>query len=144
MLTEFTPVAALAGGALIGLGASVMLLFNGRIAGISGVYKGILRPVPGDLFWRIAFVGGLVAAGLALMFLAPSAVAPTQARSIGMTAIAGLVVGVGVTMGNGCTSGHGVCGLSRFSRRSLLATVTFMATGMATATAIQVMFGGSL
>ncbi|MFT6144304.1 MAG: putative membrane protein YedE/YeeE [Myxococcota bacterium] len=144
MFTEFTPLSALAGGALIGLAASVMLLSTGRIAGISGIYKGILRPVQGDLLWRIAFMAGLVAAGGVLMFVAPSAIENTQTRSIGVTAIAGLVVGVGVTMGNGCTSGHGVCGLSRFSRRSLVATLTFLATGMATATAIQVFFGGSL
>jgi uncharacterized membrane protein YedE/YeeE len=108
MFTEFTPLSALAGGALIGLAASVMLLSTGRIAGISGIYKGILRPVQGDLLWRIAFMAGLVAAGGVLMFVAPSAIENTQTRSIGVTAIAGLVVGVGVTMGNGCTSGHGV------------------------------------
>jgi uncharacterized membrane protein YedE/YeeE len=144
MLAEFTPISALAGGALIGLAASVMLLSMGRIAGISGIYKGILRPVPGDLAWRLAFVGGLMAAGIALMFVAPSTIEATQTRSLGITAIAGLLVGVGVTMGNGCTSGHGVCGLSRMSRRSVVATATFMATGAATATAIQVFFGGSL
>lgn len=144
MITQFTPLSAIAGGALIGLGASVMLLSTGRIAGISGIYKGILRPVQGDLLWRVAFIVGLVAAGAVMMVIAPSAVDATASRSLGVTALAGLVVGVGVTMGNGCTSGHGVCGLSRMSRRSLLATVTFMATGVATATAVQMLFGGSL
>jgi len=143
-IINFTPVTALLGGALIGLAASFLLLANGRIAGISGIYKGVLRPVEGDFGWRTAFVGGLIGAGLLFFLFMPSAIASTASRSVGVTAVAGLVVGVGVSMGNGCTSGHGVCGLSRFSRRSLVATLTFMATGFITATVIQVVFGGIL
>ena len=141
---EFTPFTALAGGALIGLAASLMMLATGRIAGISGIYKGLLRPVEGDVAWRAAFVGGLLAGGLAVGLFVPGAVSSSELRSLPVTALAGLVVGVGVTMGNGCTSGHGVCGLSRFSTRSLVATVSFMATGVGTATAIQLLFGGVL
>jgi len=141
-MTEFTPISAIAGGALIGLSASWMLLANGRIAGISGVYSGLLRPKAGDIGWRAAFTFGLVLAGFAFVLLQPSAIAATDSRSLGMTVLAGLLVGFGVRMGNGCTSGHGVCGLSRFSRRSLVATLTFMFTGMVTASALQLLGGG--
>ncbi len=140
----FTPVTALLGGALIGLAASVMLLFNGRIAGISGVYGGLLKPRAGDIGWRASFLGGLLAAGLLLALFAPQTVQPSAHRSIPITVVAGLLVGFGVRMGNGCTSGHGVCGLSRMSRRSLVATLTFLATGFLTATAIQIFAGGAL
>ncbi len=141
---NFTPLSALLGGALIGLGASAMLLFNGRIAGISGIFGGLLPPKPGDIDWRVAFVGGLVVGGFLLMLLAPQTIATSDSRSLAATAVAGLVVGFGVRMGNGCTSGHGVCGLTRFSPRSLVATITFMATGAATASAIQIFAGGVL
>lgn len=124
---------SLAGGALIGLAATVMLAFNGRIAGISGIVSGLLTPKAGDVSWRAAFVAGLLAAGLALAPLLPGNFAATSPRSLVLVGIAGLFVGYGVRLGNGCTSGHGVCGLSRFSPRSLVATLTFMATGMATA-----------
>ena len=127
----FTPGPALAGGVLIGIAAALLLLLNGRIAGISGILGGLLRPVRGDVGWRIAFVAGLVAApwlyaGLAV--LAPPQIdAPYSAL-----ALAGLLVGVGTRYGGGCTSGHGVCGLSRWSARSLAATLAFMGAGVAT------------
>ena len=143
-MDAFTPVSALAGGALIGLAASLMLVLNGRIAGISGVFGGLLRPRAGDIGWRVAFVGGLLLAGAVLGVLAPEMVAPTPDRSVLATALAGLIVGFGVRMGNGCTSGHGVCGLSRLSRRSIVATAAFMATGFLTASLIQVLAGGVL
>ncbi|MFT5683342.1 MAG: putative membrane protein YedE/YeeE [Myxococcota bacterium] len=143
-MEHFTPFSALAGGALIGLAASMMLLLSGRIAGISGIYGGLLQRRAGDQAWRVAFVGGLLLAGLGFMVLAPDVIAATSSRSIGATALAGLVVGFGVRMGSGCTSGHGVCGLTRFSPRSLVATLTFMGTGFITATLIQVMSGGVL
>lgn len=142
--SDFTPYSAAAGGALIGLSASLMLLANGRIAGISGIFGGLLSPKQGDIAWRLAFVLGLALAGVLALFSAPEWIAVSDTRSMAATVIAGLVVGFGVRMGNGCTSGHGVCGLSRFSKRSLIATLTFMATGMATATAIQVFAGGAL
>ncbi len=142
--TDFTPWSALAGGALIGLSASLMLLANGRIAGISGIFGGLLSPKAGDIAWRLAFVLGLAAAGIAMYLSAPELIQVSETRSMAATVVAGLLVGFGVRMGNGCTSGHGVCGLSRFSKRSLIATLTFMATGAVTATGIQILAGGAL
>ncbi len=140
----FTPLSALAGGALIGLAASLFLYANGRIAGISGVYGGLLHPRAGDIGWRLAFVGGLLGAGVMVAMVQPALIAATPHRSVLATVVAGLLVGFGVRLGNGCTSGHGVCGLTRFSKRSLVATVSFMATGMFTATLIQLLRGGVL
>ena len=128
---HFTPWSALAGGMLIGLAAALLILFNGRIAGISGIVGGLLRPRQGDLGWRIAFLGGLIGTPLLWqLWLALPAVridAGTPAL-----VVAGLLVGVGVRYGAGCTSGHGVCGLSRWSPRSLAATCVFMAAGFLT------------
>lgn len=144
MSPDFTPLSAMAGGALIGLAASMMLWMNGRIAGISGIYGGLLDNRRGDLAWRFAFVLGLVGAGAVMLLTSDGMVAATDSRSVVTTAIAGLLVGFGVRLGSGCTSGHGVCGLTRFSRRSIVATLTFMGTGMATASAIQFFGGGAL
>ena len=132
----FTPWSALAGGALIGLAAALLLLLNGRIAGISGVLGGLLKPASGDIAWRAAFVLGLVAAPLAdgLVALAP---APLIEASNLTLIVAGLLVGVGTRYGAGCTSGHGVCGVSRLSPRSLVATACFMGAGFATVFAIR-------
>ncbi len=136
-MQNFTPVTALAGGALIGLAASALLLFTGRIAGISGIVGGLLRPERGEWSWRAAFLAGLLAGGLALLAFLPDAiVAPT--RPYGVLAGAGLMVGFGARLGRGCTSGHGVCGISRLSARSVMGTMTFMATGVATVTALRV------
>lgn len=129
--TAFTPLAATAGGALIGLATAVFLFFNGRIAGISGVIGGLLAPVRGDVAWRLAFVIGLLGAPTAWLMLAAVPAVQIDA-SWGALVAAGLLVGVGTRYASGCTSGHGVCGLSRLSARSLVATVTFMATGFAT------------
>ena len=137
-------VLPLAGGALIGLAASLMLLFNGRIAGISGIFGGLLKPKGGDIDWRLAFVGGLLVGGVILALVAPDTLAISEHRSVAATLVGGLVVGFGVRMGNGCTSGHGVCGLSRFSRRSVVATASFMTTGIVTASLIHILAGGSL
>jgi len=126
---DFTPWSALAGGALIGLAASVLLLGLGRIAGISGIVGGLLSPNKGDVSWRAAFVIGLVLAGLVMWLVSPGSFSGSP-RSLALVAVAGTLVGVGTRIGNGCTSGHGVCGLSRLSVRSLVATVTFIATGM--------------
>lgn len=127
----FTPVASLAGGALIGLAAALFVLFNGRIAGISGVLGGLLRPARGDVAWRIAFIGGIVVAPwVYLLFTAW----PVPRIDAGWTVLvlAGLLVGVGTRYGAGCTSGHGVCGMSRLSPRSLVATLAFMGAGFVT------------
>jgi uncharacterized membrane protein YedE/YeeE len=128
---NFTPWASLTGGLLIGLATAVLLLFNGRIAGISGILGGLLRPVKGDIKWRIAFVLGLVLAPLAFSLLAPLPKAQIDADSSALI-VAGLLVGLGTRYGSGCTSGHGVCGLSRLSPRSFVATAFFMGAGFIT------------
>jgi uncharacterized membrane protein YedE/YeeE len=123
---------ALAGGVLIGVAATWLLWFNGRIAGISGMAGGVLFPVRGDTAWRVAFLVGLVgAAGLYLQFV-PGAFEPRVGFPRWALVVGGLLVGFGTRMGNGCTSGHGVCGLGRLSVRSLAAVSTFMATAIAT------------
>lgn len=127
----FTPGSALAGGALIGAAASLLLLLNGRVAGISGIVAALLSPVRGEIAWRLAFVAGLLGGGLLLAFAWPAAFASAAERSPGMLVLAGLLVGYGTRLGSGCTSGHGVCGIGRLSPRSLVATVVFMATGIA-------------
>ena len=127
----FTPWTALAGGLLIGLAAAVFILFNGRIAGISGILGGLLRAQPGDVGWRLAFLLGLLAAPLLYGLFAELPVATIEAGE-GSLVAAGLLVGVGTRYGAGCTSGHGVCGISRMSPRSLVATAAFMLAGFVT------------
>lgn len=143
-MENFTPFASLAGGILIGLSAAVLLVFNGRIAGISGILGGLLQRDREEVPWRAVFVGALVIGGVVYAALAPQAFAVGIDRSAFAIAAAGLLVGFGTRLGNGCTSGHGVCGMSRFSRRSLVATLTFMATGAATVFTVQHVFGGAL
>jgi uncharacterized membrane protein YedE/YeeE len=123
---------ALFGGALIGLASMLLLLGNGRIAGISGIAGGLLQRATADRTWRLAFIGGLAATGLVAALGAPTAIGP-PVRSIAAVVVAGWLVGFGTRLGSGCTSGHGVCGLSRWSGRSLIAVATFMATGAITA-----------
>jgi uncharacterized membrane protein YedE/YeeE len=127
----FSPWAALAGGVLIGLATAIFALFNGRIAGISGVIGGLLRPARGDVAWRAAFVIGLMASPLLYAAVAPLPV-PRFDASFAALVVAGLLVGIGTRYGAGCTSGHGVCGLSRLSVRSLAATLAFMGAGFVT------------
>ena len=141
-MASFTPFASLAGGILIGLSASMMLLLGGRVAGVSGIAGGCLGLLRGDVSWRVAFLVGLVAGGAVLEVAAPGAIAFALDRSLPVLAVAGLLVGFGTRLGSGCTSGHGVCGLSRGSLRSLVATMTFMATGFATAALITLWLGG--
>ena len=136
---SFTPWPALAGGALIGLAAALLLLLNGRGAGISGVLGGLLKPAKGDIAWRAAFVLGLVGAPLAYLLFARLPVSRIDAEYAALIA-AGLLVGVGTRYGSGCTSGHGVCGLARLSPRSLAATACFMASGFATVFVIRHLF----
>ncbi|OYW62533.1 MAG: hypothetical protein B7X99_14230 [Rhizobiales bacterium 17-65-6] len=141
MITDFTPYASLFGGILIGLGAVILMAFNGRIAGMTAMLGGVLEPKSPDSPWRLAFLAGAIAAPLIATLLGAefSFASPTTGVVL---AIGGVIVGVGVTYGSGCTSGHGVCGLARLSPRSLVATLTFMATTFATVTLIRHGFGG--
>jgi len=139
---HFTPWSALAGGALIGLAASLLLVALGRVAGISGILSGLLMPVRGDIAWRALFVVGLLLSGLVARVLSPELVT-TSPRSMLTIAAAGLLVGVGTRLGNGCTSGHGVCGISRASPRSLVATVTFIASGIVAVLLTRLLGGGA-
>ena len=136
----FTPLPALAGGLLIGLAAALFILFNGRIAGISGILGGLLKPLRGDPGWRIAFLAGLVGAPLAYVLFAPLPT-PTIDASPAALVLAGLLVGAGTRYGSGCTSGHGVCGISRLSVRSLVATATFVAGGFLTVFVVRHLLG---
>jgi uncharacterized membrane protein YedE/YeeE len=129
--SHFTPWASLAGGVLIGTAAAMLVLLNGRIAGISGIVGGLLTPRRSEIAWRLAFVAGLFAAPLIMLLLGQS-VTPRIDAGFGLLVLAGLLVGIGTSYGSGCTSGHGVCGLSRLSLRSLIATATFMLAGIAT------------
>jgi len=128
---HFTPLASFGGGLLIGLGAAVLLLANGRVAGVSGIAGGLLRPARGDIGWRLAFILGLLAAPLG--WLALQAMPPAQIdHTPVLLAVSGLLVGVGTRFGSGCTSGHGVCGIARLSPRSIVATLCFVAAGFVT------------
>lgn len=130
-ITEFTPWAALAGGILIGLSALLMMLFNGRIAGISGIVGNLSSSRGPDLAWRLAFVAGLVGAAFAFLQLAPASALKIQIdASLPTMVLAGLIVGIGTRLGRGCTSGHGVCGMGRMSPRSITATLVFMAVAI--------------
>ena len=135
---------ALIGGALIGLAVAFLLLTNGRLLGVSGIIFGLLRPQRGQVEWRLAFVTGLLVGGCLLVLVYPEAFSLAADRSLGAVACAGLLVGFGTRLGNGCTSGHGVCGVSRFSGRSICATVTFIATGVATVFVIKTWLGGTI
>ena len=128
---HFTPWTSLAGGLLIGVAVAMFVLLNGRVAGVSGIVGGLVPARAGDIGWRFAFIGGLLVAP-AVMRLAGPSVVPRIDASFPMLVAAGLAVGIGTSYGSGCTSGHGVCGISRLSPRSLVATAAFMLAGMAT------------
>jgi uncharacterized membrane protein YedE/YeeE len=130
---QFTPWASLAGGILLGLASALFILVNGRILGISGILGGLLRPKSPDTGWRVAFMLGMLAAPATLAWVAPAGLVavPRIDAGYGLVVVAGLLVGYGTRLGSGCTSGHGVCGLSRLSPRSLVATGSFMAAGFA-------------
>jgi uncharacterized membrane protein YedE/YeeE len=140
---NFTPLPALAGGLLIGTSAALTLLLKGRIAGISGIVGGLLKPSHGDASWRALFVVGLLTAPLLTMLYSghlPEVTATVSNRAL---VTAGLLVGFGTRLGHGCTSGHGVCGLARRSQRSLVATLTFMSTGALTVFVMRHLLGGA-
>jgi uncharacterized protein len=137
---SITPWASLAGGALIGLATAMFVLLNGRIAGVSGILGGLLRPARGDIAWRIAFLGGLILAAPAYGLLTALPEVRIDA-GYGILVVAGLLVGIGTRYGGGCTSGHGVCGVSRLSPRSVAATAAFMATGFITVFVVRHLLG---
>ena len=130
---NFTPWASLGGGLVLGLAAALFILLNGRILGISGILGGLLLPRLGDIGWRISFLLGMAVAPTVFAWLAPAdfLAAPRIEAGYALIVAAGLLVGLGTRYGSGCTSGHGVCGLSRLSPRSLVATLSFMGAGFA-------------
>ena len=143
-MENFTPIQSLVGGILVGVASAILLVMNGRIAGISGISGGVLRLQSGETFWRLLFVAGLLVGGFVAWQLSPSAFAFTIDRSTPALVVAGLLVGIGTQMGNGCTSGHGICGLSRMSPRSGVAVVVFMVTAAVAVWATTTFFGGAL
>jgi uncharacterized membrane protein YedE/YeeE len=141
LVTDFTPISSTAGGMLIGLSAVVLMLALGRVAGISGIVSRLLPPA-NDGSWRLAFVVGLLLATPLFRLVAGSWPEQAVPDDAGLMAAAGLLVGFGSVVGNGCTSGHGVCGLARLSIRSVVATVTFLATAMITVLVVRHGMGG--
>ncbi|CNH77169.1 putative transmembrane protein [Yersinia massiliensis] len=136
---NFTPYSALMGGALLGIAVTVLLLWNGRIAGISGIVGGLLQPKAGDVAWRVVFILGLMASPLLYSLFAELPPIEIEA-DLPILVLAGLLVGIGTRYGSGCTSGHGVCGLARFSLRSLVATLSFMFAGFITVWLVRHLF----
>ena len=141
MIAVEEALVAAGGGVLIGSAASVMLALSGRVAGISGIVGGLIPPRRGDARWRLAFIAGMVLAGIGLAPAIPAAFT-TLDRPPWLVVLAGVFVGVGTRVGNGCTSGHGVCGMARFSTRSFAAVGVFLATGFFTATVMGQVLGG--
>lgn len=141
-MENFTPLPALLGGVLIGLATSALLALDGRVAGISGIVGGLLRPIPGDRAWRYVFLLGLLVGGAILRVSVPEVFGAPVAGP-GAIVAAGLLVGFGTRLGSGCTSGHGVCGNSRLSVRSAIATVTFILAGAVTVFVTQHLMGGA-
>ena len=125
-MANFTPISAAIGGALIGLSAALLMLLNGRIAGVTGIFAGLIEPQGNDRAWRAAFVVGLVAAPLSAALIGYTVPIPQMPTSTITIAVAGLLVGFGTRLSNGCTSGHGICGIARLSPRSIVATAIFM------------------
>ncbi len=143
MLTDFTPVPALLGGSVIGLAAVALMAFNGRIAGMTGILTGLMPPVDPAWGWRAAFLAGaIVAPMLVTMIAGGDAVAFASTIPAPWLVVGGLLTGIGVYFGSGCTSGHGVCGIARLSPRSIAATLTFMATAVATVFVVRHVLGG--
>ncbi|KPK17377.1 MAG: hypothetical protein AMJ62_01655 [Myxococcales bacterium SG8_38] len=143
-MESFTPIASTIGGVLIGVAAAGLLMFHGRIAGISGIAGGIFRRQAGDTEWRVMFLVGLFAAGVVWHYFRPMDYRVEIDRSTLALVIAGLAVGIGTQLGSGCTSGHGVCGIGRLSKRSTVATVSFMVTAAITVLVVNEVLGGSI
>jgi hypothetical protein len=141
-IVNFTPLSGLLGGALLGLSAALLWWLLGRIAGVSTILGQTFSTAEGELNWRLAFVAGLLLAGVGAKLLVPQAVPFSLPAGYGQVIVAGLLVGFGTQLGGGCTSGHGVCGLSRFSPRSIVATGLFMAAGVLAVLGLRI--GGAL
>lgn len=131
-MENFTPVSSLLGGLLIGIASAILLVFNGRLAGVSGIFSGLFLGRSGDWQWRLVFLLGLLIGGGLYQWLSGAAVALPITDSSGRLLLAGLLVGIGVTLSNGCTSGHGICGIARLSPRSVIATLVFMFSAIVT------------
>lgn len=147
-MENFTPLSAAVGGFLIGLAAVLFMALNGRIAGISGILKGAIASSEGagpgdDRFWRLAFIAGLFASPLTFWIVTGARPEIIIDNPLWLTAVAGLLVGFGTALGSGCTSGHGVCGMARFSKRSVVATLTFMGVGIAAVLIRSLLLGES-
>lgn len=141
-MTEFTPLASLFGGMLIGLSAALLMAFHGRIAGMTGIVAGIIPPLGSDWAWRAAFLAGAIIAPALIVAVTGSDVIEFNSPvPVEWLIAGGLIVGIGVTFGAGCTSGHGVCGMARLSARSIVATLTFMATTAATVFIVRHVLG---
>ena len=136
-MTEFEVLVPLTGGILIGIAASMILLFSGKIAGVSGIFGGMLFQQGKERAWRLSFIAGLIAGGVLLYIINAEFFENSSGRGLLAVTIAGLLVGIGTRIGGGCTSGHGVCGIGRLSGRSLVATVTFVLAGMAIVVLVQ-------
>lgn len=144
---DITPyIGPIFGGTLIGVGSVLMMLFAGKIAGVSGIFSGLLSPKPTDVAWRLAFVVGMMAGGAVLLLTVPDSFVSTDApeRSLPVVALGGLLVGFGTRLGSGCTSGHGVCGIARLGPRSLVATLTFIGSGAAVTFVVNHLLGGAV
>jgi hypothetical protein len=131
-MSHFTPLSSTVGGLILGLASSLLFLANGRICGISGILGGLPSSPGGDRAWRLFFLAGLLSGGLLLALFDPSLLALASEQTVPVAVASGVLVGVGTRLGSGCTSGHGLCGIARFSRRSIVATCVFMATGALT------------
>ena len=136
-MTEFEVLVPLTGGILIGIAASMILLFSGKIAGVSGIFGGMLFQQGKERAWRLSFIAGLIAGGVLLYIINAEFFENSSGRGLLAVTIAGLLVGIGTRVGGGCTSGHGVCGIGRLSLRSIVATVTFVLAGMAIVVLVQ-------
>ena len=143
-MESFTPITSAIGGVLIGIASAGLLMFHGRIAGISGIAGGIFRRVSGDTSWRVMFLVGLFVAGLGWSYFFPQDYLVGIDRSTGALVVAGLAVGIGTQVGGGCTSGHGVCGIGRLSKRSTVATISFMTTAALTVFVVNELLGGAI
>lgn len=141
-MENFTPYSSLAGGILLGISASILMYLNGRIAGISGIVGGILNnPATAEKAWRAAFVVGIIGGASVYAYFFPVSIEPREHVTTALLVVGGLIVGFGTAMGGGCTSGHGVCGISRFSLRSITATMVFLIAGIATVYIVNQVIG---